>query len=364
MVDANNLGVPLQRSRADTGAVSVLRSLPGVQREVVALGASGLEKDDWCRAADALLQRVLPHDAACWHTMDPATLLIASHCTLDLPDRFPLLAANEYLADDVNKFADLARSTPPVGVLSQVTDGQPQRSLRWREMLRPNGFDAELRASFVDAGMCWGSLILLRDHGRDDFSADESAAAEQLSGVLARTLRQVQIASAAAADTSEGPGLLMLDRAGSIESATRAAHHWLDPFDGQPPPAVFAVAATARGGGEARSRVQTPAGHWLIVHGARLDGDPLDRTSVIIEPARPADLIPLVAAAYDLSPREQDVTALVLRGSSTRQIARALGISPYTVQEHLTAVFDKTAVRSRGELIGQIFFRHCLPDIA
>ena len=37
--------------------------------------------------------------------------------------------------------------------------------------------------------------------------------------------------------------------------------------------------------------------------------------------------------------------------------------APYTVQEHLTAVFDKVGVRSRGELVGQVFFRHCLPEI-
>jgi DNA-binding CsgD family transcriptional regulator len=74
--------------------------------------------------------------------------------------------------------------------------------------------------------------------------------------------------------------------------------------------------------------------------------------SVIIEPPRPDELAPLLIAAYGLSDREQAVTALVFQGRSTRQIARALSVSPYTVQEHLTAVFDKVGVRSRGELVG------------
>jgi DNA-binding CsgD family transcriptional regulator len=101
----------------------------------------------------------------------------------------------------------------------------------------------------------------------------------------------------------------------------------------------------------------------VVVHGARLDGDPQERISVIIEPAHPADLAPLIVQAYGPSRREDAVAALVLRGSSTRQIARALEISPYTVHEHLKAIFEKTGGRSRAQLVGQIFFRHCLPDI-
>jgi DNA-binding CsgD family transcriptional regulator len=121
--------------------------------------------------------------------------------------------------------------------------------------------------------------------------------------------------------------------------------------------------ASAHASGPARARVLTPTGQWLILHSARLDGDPQGRVSVIIEPPRPDELAPLLVAAYGLSDREQAVAALVLQGRSTRQIARALQISPYTVQEHLTAVFDKVGVRSRGELVGQVFFRHCLPAI-
>jgi DNA-binding CsgD family transcriptional regulator len=338
-------------------------SVDRVERELVRLGGHGLDTQSWCRAADELLDRVVGFDGSCWHTIDPATVLITSHLTLNLPSRFPLLAANEYLAEDVNKFADLAAAPHKVGVLSQATDGQPQRSLRWQEMLRPNGLDAELRVSFVDGAGCWGSLILVRDRGRPDFDPETMRAVERLAGTLVRGLRRTVVAQQATPEqTTQGPGLVVLDRHGQVESLTPAARHWLDHL-GQDPPVLFAVAASAHASGPTRARVRTPTGQWLILHGARLDGDPQGRVSVIIEPPRPDELAPLLVAAYGLSEREQTVAALVFQGRSTRQIARALSISPYTVQEHLTAVFDKVGVRSRGELVGQVFFRHCLPAI-
>lgn len=51
-----------------------------------------------------------------------------------------------------------------------------------------------------------------------------------------------------------------------------------------------------------------------------------------------------------------------LLGYSTAQIGDRLFLSPYTVQDHLKAVFDKTGVRSRRELAADLF-RHYLPRI-
>ncbi len=246
-----------------------------VERELVRLGEQGLDTATWCRAADGLLDRVVGFDGSCWHTIDPATVLITSHLTLDLPPGgFPLLAANEYLAADVNKFADLAAAPHPVGLLSQATDGQPRRSLRWREMLRPNGFDAELRASFVDGAGCWGSLILVRDRGRPDFDPQTMRAVERLAGTLVGGLRHTVVAQQATVEQpTQAPGLVVLDHQGQVESLTPAARHWLDQL-GEDPPVLSAVAAAARATGPARARVRAPTGQWLVLHGARLDGDP------------------------------------------------------------------------------------------
>jgi DNA-binding CsgD family transcriptional regulator len=364
VVDARKLGFPAVGPQRTLPGMDFQASVDRADQELVRLGEHGLDTRTWFRAANALLSRVVGFDGSCWQTNDPATALITGHLTLNLPSRFPLLAANEYLADDVNKFADLAAAPHKVGLLSQATRGQPQRSQRWQEMLRPGGFDAELRVAFVDRdGQCWGSLILVRDRGRPDFDPQTTAALERLAGTLAAGLRHTMVAQQATVEPpAHGPGLVVLDRHGQVESLTQAARHWLDRL-GQDPPVLAAVAASAHASGPARARVRTPAGQWLVLHGARLDGDPQGRVSVIIEPPRPDELAPLLVAAYGLSDREQAVAALVFQGRSTRQIARALQISPYTVQEHLTAIFDKVGVRSRGELVGQIFFRHCLPQI-
>jgi DNA-binding CsgD family transcriptional regulator len=68
-------------------------------------------------------------------------------------------------------------------------------------------------------------------------------------------------------------------------------------------------------------------------------------------------------APYGLTDREQDVTRLVLRGDSTAQIARRLCVSAHTVQQHLKSVCEKTAVHSRRELVGKVFFAHYEPRV-
>jgi len=72
--------------------------------------------------------------------------------------------------------------------------------------------------------------------------------------------------------------------------------------------------------------------------------------SVVVEPARRDRMADAVARFHGLSPREREVARLVLRGASTKAIGVRLGLSAWTVQDHLKSIFEKTGVRTRGEL--------------
>jgi DNA-binding CsgD family transcriptional regulator len=66
------------------------------------------------------------------------------------------------------------------------------------------------------------------------------------------------------------------------------------------------------------------------------------------------EVFDVLCRAHALSPRERQLAALLLHGLSTEQLASALFISAFTVKDHLKAIFAKTGVRSRRELISHL----------
>ena len=52
-----------------------------------------------------------------------------------------------------------------------------------------------------------------------------------------------------------------------------------------------------------------------------------------------------------LSPRERDVLALIAGGSTNREIAEDLYLSPHTVKEHTSALYRKLQARNRAEAV-------------
>ncbi len=60
---------------------------------------------------------------------------------------------------------------------------------------------------------------------------------------------------------------------------------------------------------------------------------------------------------FGLTPRQEEVTLLVVRGLSNREVAEQLFIAEQTVKDHLRDVFEKVGVRRRSELTAKIL-RH------
>jgi DNA-binding CsgD family transcriptional regulator len=64
---------------------------------------------------------------------------------------------------------------------------------------------------------------------------------------------------------------------------------------------------------------------------------------------------------YNLTKRESEVLACILKGFSTTRIARTLVISEGTVSEHVQNIFRKVGTKSRPELVIRILDRETEP---
>lgn len=352
--------------------------------EVKRLCYAGLDAPTLHRRVLASLSRAVPYEGYCAHDADPASGLgmrMYSHP----PDEQDLrhFLENIYFEDEINDFNWMIRTRRPVALLSEATGGQLDRSLRYRAAIAPRGFQFDLRAVFASGRSHWGGVSLFRARGRRDFNEREVAVIGRLTPHLAAGLKAATLRARAPLEpTPDTPGVLVLDRCGQVVQYTASAERWLRELgdlrpgwqEGQGLPGVvwLAVGALRHALSPTTDRdltsvprltTQTRTGRWLYLQPALTEG-PTDRegdTVIVIAPVGPPDLAWLQTAAYDLSAREQEVVELVVRGASTRQIAAALFITEYTVQDHLAHIFDKIGVRSRRELIKRLYFESVYP---
>jgi len=326
-------------------------------------------------------RRAVPYSAGCWKPTDPRTLLFTGFGIEDT-DAGTLAAArwrfvdNELLAPDHAKFRDLLRRPTPVSTLHRETHGEPERSSRYRQIHRSLGFGAELRAVFRTGDACWGSVALVRGEGQADFSDEEVAFVAQVGEHIAHGLRDALLHEAAsAAKGNHAPGVIVLDRDGSVRSLTDQARFWLEQFPPdrgtglELPAVVHAVAREALAGPEPHARrdasLRLRSGGWLTVHAASLqaDGRGAGGVAVTLAPAAVAELEPLRLALHGLTPREREVAQLLARGATNDQIARALWITRHTVKDHVKAIYAKLEVASRAELSAKLFHEHLAPHL-
>ena len=349
------------------------------RNQIVRLTREGLDWVTFSAQASEAIRRVVPFDRSCWHTVDPGTVLFTGSVNQNVGCSGAWLAEHEYVVEDVNKWWFLARSGHRAGATSLATHGDLSRSARHRsrEAYELRIAD-ELRGSFVVDGTYWGAAGLLRNEGEPWFTEDDVRFLISLSEPLAEGFRRALLVAAATSEEplEEGPGVVVFDARGEVQLISPAAERWIEQLIEVPAPPspsdsriaqVVAARARALALNEdrieltARCRAQTASGSWLLLYGTRLSGGADGQTAVIIQPAAASEVAPLVALAYGLSLRECQVARLCIQGRSTKQMAQSLRVSPYTVQDHLKSIFEKTGVRTRGELVGQVFLEHYVP---
>jgi DNA-binding CsgD family transcriptional regulator len=345
---------------------------------IVALTGRGLDLTTLWREASAIIAPVVPNMGPCWYTLDPASLLITSHFNEDMPVIPPEMLAAEYYDDDVNQLADVARSLAGVSTLHDATGGDPTSSPRWHSNMELGG-DQELVAALrTPAGDAWGGMGLYRESGQRRFSPEDLGFVRAIAPALGEGARRaLLLGEATDPEGPEAPGLVVLGADWEVESATPGVERWLSDLPGgdwdggRLPSAVLGVAGRALRSADGRdapgevalARVLARSGRWIVLHGATLVGGGRSRVAVIVEPAHPARIAPLLMSAYGFTDREQEVTRLVLQGESTAAIAERLVVSAHTVQQHLKAVFEKTGVHSRRDLVGKVFFAYYEPRV-
>lgn len=357
--------------------------------DVAAVGRRGLARDAYFSEVAARFRRVVDCEAMCWHTLDPMTQLMTSDAPQELlgagvftaesaSQAGAAIVASEYLGEDFNTFASLARRRVPVATLGQATGGRPQRSVRYRDVLDPAGIPLEMRAAFVTRGRCWGAVHVARREGTRDFGPADVDALASISATVAEGIRtSLRFDAARRHDDAGSPGMVVLDASNHVELITPPAreliaalrHPALAESEETPPTPLIAVAAFARNrapsaepGGDV---VAVPSSDgWITLHASLPEGPAAGRVAIVMERATSPQTTAVRLETHGVTAREREIAGLLAAGLSNAEIAEKLVLSPYTVQDHIKSLFEKTSVGSRQELVARVFLDDYLPHLA
>ncbi len=295
----------------------------------------------------------------------------------ETPAAGELIVRSEYMLDDVNTFAGLATRRVPVGILDDVTRGDPQRSARYRDLLLPADIPHELRAAFVVRGRVWGAVHIARRASSGAFRQRDADALAALTGVIGRGIRASLRFDAARRLTGiEAPGMVVLGPHDEVELITPPARELLaslhpgesgytDETIATPVLALASFVRSAADVAQSGSNVVIVPGNegWVTLH-ASLPGPTGDgRVAVVLERSTGARSATVRLEAFGATAREREVATLLARGLSRAEIAETLVVSPYTVEDHVKNLYEKLGVASRQELVARVFLDEYLPEV-
>lgn len=314
-----------------------------------------------------VIGRFVAFDAYAFLLTDPATTVGCSPVA-EVPEliTLPALIRLKYLTP-VNRWTALP--TSGCASLQQATSGRPEQSSWWREHLAGLGILDVLSVVFTDRFGTWGFLDLWRHASL--FTDDDVAALVAARPAITSRLREVQAAAFSVAGTvprQRGPGALVLSPALAVRAQTPQTQDWLatlvppESGRGPVPASAYNVAAqllAVEAGVDdhpAQVRVHLGAGVWLTLRADRVAGtEPVEDRDILVtmETSSPAERRDLFSRCSSLTGREDELLRHLAAGADSRTVARSMGISEHTVQDHLKSVFAKTSTSSRRELLAK-----------
>ena len=316
------------------------------------------------------LRRAVPFDAYAWVLTDPLTAVGAAPVA-DVPwmAELPRQIRLKYCTA-VNRWTALGAR--PVALLREATGGDLARSLIWRELLVHHGVDDVASVVFADGFGYWAFLELWRSEASGQFTRAEADFLAELARPLTLTLRgcvaSTFIPRPARYVPRAGPIVLVLSPELRIRGQTIETSEYLKILippvrDRDPIPAIaynvagqlLAVEAGIDGNSPS-TRVHLVDGLWMTARAARLDGPGPARENdiaVSLEESSGAERVDVFGRAYGLTIRERELIGHLVEGRDTREVAKRMFLSEHTVQDHLKAIFAKTAAHSRRTLLSR-----------
>lgn len=319
----------------------------------------------------ALRQAIGFDGPSCWALADPGSLLPTGHGITGADEAFessvPRLTALHQGYEAVSD-RSMASSEQPVATLSMSTGGDLAKNQLWDECMRPHGVGDSFFLACRDRYGNWGWVNASRGGSEQPFTDEDVRLLNDVSASLGAAMRRIGSDMTGRHADAPPPGVIICDRHLRETSRTPPVHDWLARLpdgtrwqrQGLLPPAVYGVAGRLLADGNraagvaARARVLTTTGTWTVLDGAMLEGDSEGRVAITIRPATANEVLEILARTYELTWRERELVWLVADGLSTRQLAERLFITPYTVQDHLKAIFGKAGVRTRAELVSRM----------
>ncbi|MEU2238596.1 helix-turn-helix transcriptional regulator [Streptomyces sp. NPDC018338] len=327
-----------------------------------------------------LLAPVVPHDALSLMGTDPVSGPLLggfSFCHGYEPALVRDLVVHRDVEGDPHR---------PVGRTGTIETGEQPDGGDMDRLLAEHGAGSQLRLLLADARGVWGVLRLLRSAGGRPFGEEDARRAVRLRPALVEALRRYGTSGPLCPEPDVPtlrPGVVVVGADHRIKAVSPQARAWHDQWStgsGQviPPwvsdlffvglslaaradarkaaaPGSEARGVEAQGVGEASAPIVClpPAvcGRWLTCQAEPLDADGTGDVAVVVQGATGDLVVPSFCARYGLTARERDVVAELREGAAVKQIARRLGVSPYTVNDHLKAVFRKTGAYGRDDLI-------------